>query len=313
MSKRKCKIRILDEVNCIVLGLVEPDVKILVKQFAYRPENYNFNPKYQLGSWDGYIEFFKKTGRTYVNFLPDIIPMLVHMGYAMSVEDLRNTPNIEVPPITNTFFSERGVTDDYGNPWIIRDYQVDMVNALIADLGGVGIAGTGAGKTSMTAALALAFEEATDYRSMIIVPDKNLTDQTFTEYKKFGLDVGQFGGGIKDNEHQHVVSTWQTLKNYPSLVQEFKVVIVDEAHGLRGNVLQTLLNEHGKNIPFRFGVTGTLPKNKCDAASVRATVGEVKYEIPAHKLQEMNYLADLHIDIIQHEFEFHEEYNDYLK
>ena len=128
--------------------------------------------------------------------------------------------------------------------------------------------GTGVGKTSMTAAIALSYEEAADYRSIIIVPDRYLTTQTFDEYKNFTLDVGMYTGKVKDGDHMHIVSTWQTLQNHKSFLQQFKVVVVDECHGLKGPVLKELLLESGKNIPFRFGVTGTLPKGKVDKMSV---------------------------------------------
>jgi len=152
--------------------------------------------------------------------------------------------------------------------------------------------------TSMCAALALSYEKSDGLKSIIIVPDKNLTDQTRSEYEFFGLDVGEYSGDNKDLDHTHIVSTWQSLKNNPKIIQMFQVVIVDECHGLRGNVLTNLLNEHGKNIVVRFGVTGTLPKGDTDAMAIRVAVGNVKYTIPAHILQKQGYLAKLHIDIM---------------
>jgi superfamily II DNA or RNA helicase len=167
--------------------------------------------------------------------------------------------------------------------------------------------------TSMTAAIAKIYEKAANYRSIIIVPDKNLTDQTFREYEFFGLDVGEFSGDRKDMKHQHIVSTWQSLQNNPNVIQDFQVIIVDEAHGLRGNVLTKLLTEYGQDIPYRFGVTGTLPKGESDALAVKIAVGVVHYTIPAHELQDQGYLAKLQIDVIQHIFDFKPKYTQYLE
>lgn len=166
--------------------------------------------------------------------------------------------------------------------------------------------------TSVCAALALAYEKAADFRSLIVVPDKNLTDQTRGQYAMFGLDVGEFSGTNKDTNHMHVVSTWQSLQNRPELVQEFQMIIVDECHGLKGNVLTKLLNEYGKEIPYRFGVTGTLPKEESDKMSVIIAVGSVKYNIPAHKLIADGHLAELQIDILQTEVDLREQYQAYL-
>ena len=311
--KKKCILRILDEVNCVFIGLTPLDIKVLHEKYAILTDNYFFNPQYKLGSWDGSINFFFKTGKTYVYLLDDIIPRVINFGYAIAVDDLRRTPNITPKLIDENFFKDRGVLHPItGEPWIVRDYQVEMINALLKNNGGVGLAGTGAGKTSVTAALAIIYENIADYRSIIIVPDKNLTDQTFEQYANFGMDVGQYGGGIKDGDHQHIVSTWQTLQNHPTFIQQFQVIIVDEAHGLKGKVLQKLLTKYAKDIPFRFGVTGTLPKNACDVMSIHVAVGPIQYEIPAYILQEEGHLAELTINIMQTYLDFTEEYQEYL-
>ena len=77
------------------------------------------------------------------------------------------------------------------------------------------------------------------------------------------------------------------------------MVIVDECQGLRGAVLTKLLNDYGKHISYRFGVTGTLPEGESDAIAVRIAVGSVQYEIPAHVLIEAGHLSTLDIDIIE--------------
>jgi len=165
--------------------------------------------------------------------------------------------------------------------------------------------------TSMCAALALSYERTGALRSLIIVPDTTLTDQTKDAYAYFGLDVGEFSGELKDLDHQHVVSTWQTLKNDPTVITQFKMVIVDEAQGLRGPVLSKLMNEYGKHISYRFGVTGTLPEGESDATAVRVAVGSVQYEIPAHVLIEQGHLSTLNIDIIQLTVNLKKEYENF--
>jgi len=310
-NKKICKIRILDEVNCMVMGLDLNHVEYFNDEYALHAKGYFFSPLYKTGQWDGKINFFSKKGKTFYHLLDELIPRIIALNYSIKVEDLRRAANVTPKSIDENFF-EGVVHSTTGDPWKVRDYQIDMVNALLEAGSGIGLAGTGAGKTSMTAALALSYEYAANLRSIIIVPDKSLTDQTFREYQNFGLDVGQYGAGVKDGDHQHIVSTWQTLQNHPTFIQNFQVIVVDEAHGLRGKVLQGLLNKYGKDIPYRFGVTGTLPKEPADAMSIKMSVGPIRYEIPAHELQAMNQLADLDIDIIQHEIDFEEQYAIYL-
>jgi len=89
-------------------------------------------------------------------------------------------------------------------------------------------------------------------------------------------------------------------------------IIVSNCQGLRGPVLNELLLEYGKNIPYRFGCTGTLPEEEADAMSVRVAVGEVQYEIPAHTLIEKGHLAELKIEILQLEVDFKDKYQQFL-
>lgn len=306
--QRTVTVKLLDQVNCVFTGLSPDHVGYFYEEFAAFAPNYYFNPKFKLGSWDGKIRYFHKTGKTYINLLDDILPMIKGLGYKLKLVDVRKQVNATTPPpITSDFFSHI-INPDDGTAWDVRDYQVDLVNNLIAHGGGVGIAGTGGGKTSMCAAIAKSYEMQSGLRSIIIVPDKNLTIQTREEYASFGIDVGEYSGDVKDYQHQHVVSTWQSLQNNPSLIQDFQVIIVDECHGLRGAVLTKLLNEYAKDVPYRFGVTGTMPKAETDAMSVRIAVGSVKYVIPAHTLQEQGFLAKMHIDIMQLSDNFKEQY-----
>jgi superfamily II DNA or RNA helicase len=312
MNKTTCTIKILDEVNCVFVGLHPDHVGYFYETYGFHAPNYFFNPKFKLGSWDGKIRFFHKTGKTYVYLLDEIIPRVIDLGYKIKIIDNRQEQSV-IPSHVDEHFLSHITNPETGEPWKMRSYQVELVNALIDAGGGVGIAGTGAGKTSCTAVLALAYENAGDLRSIIIVPDKNLTDQTRREYEFFGLDVGEYSGTNKDLNHQHIVSTWQALKNNPKVLQSFNVVIVDECHGLRGNTLLNLLNEYGKNIVFRFGVTGTMPKEKTDAFAVKISVGPVRYQVEAHQLIEQGYLAKLHIDIFQLEVDLQRQYQSYLE
>lgn len=90
-------------------------------------------------------------------------------------------------------------------------------------------------------------------------------------------------------------------------------MVVSNCHGIRGNVLTNLLNEHGKHISHRFGCTGTLPKEETDAMAVRVAIGDVRYTIQAHELITQGYLATLQIEIIQLEEDFMAQYAQFKK
>lgn len=310
MIKRECKVKLLDEVYVQLVGLSDDHLRHFMDKYSILTDNYFFNPRYKLGVWDGKISFFQITGKTYLYLLEEILPQLSRFGYKVSLEDQRST-NVDLPSkITSQIFSHVNHLDT-GEPITIRDYQVEAVNSLIAAGSGVCLAGTGSGKTLCCAALVAAYS-ALGIRSLTIVPDGGLIRQTKAEYLNCGLDAGEYSGTSKDVDHQHVVSTWQSLKNNPLMVNLFQMVIVDECHGLRGNVLQSILTKHAATIPYRFGFTGTLPKSATERMAVHVAVGPVRYEMPASTLIEMGVLAKLHIDVVQLEEDLQTEFQEYL-
>ncbi len=90
-------------------------------------------------------------------------------------------------------------------------------------------------------------------------------------------------------------------------------VLVSNCHNLRGPVLKKIICDHAASIPYRFGVTGTLPKEPIDELAVKISVGQVKYEIPAHELISRGVLASLQIECIQLEEDLHSDYELYEK
>lgn len=304
--KRELRIKILDEANAVLIGLNPSHQEWFYEHYGKRTESYFFDKRYKLGQWDGKIHFFSKTGKTYVALLPYIIQVLKNIGtYKLKLEDYRKD-GVQVDNINENHFSHiiNPLTEE---PFILRYYQVEAINALIDEGGGVCIAGTGAGKTIIAAALVEQYSKKR-LKSIIIVPSEDLIIQTKNDFIMWGLDTGEYSGSEKSINHEHVISTWQALQHNPTIMNNFDVVVVDEAHGLRGKVLQELLTKYGKNIRYRFGLTGTLPKAEVEAMSVKVSVGEVKYEIPAHQLINEGFLSNMEINIYQLKENFIEEY-----
>lgn len=161
--------------------------------------------------------------------------------------------------------------------------------------------------TFMCAALVTAHDKL-NIKSITIVPDQTLIRQTKRDYINCGLDTGEYSGTEKTLNHKHIVSTWQALKNNPQIMNTFDMVIVDECHGLRGNVLQKIICEHASRMSYRFGFTGTLPKDASEKMLVHIAVGPERYTIPAHELQDRGVLSTIQIDILQLEEDLTKEY-----
>lgn len=309
MTKSVCKLRILNEVSCVLVGLRGDHLEMLYKKYSIPTPGYFFNPLYKLGRWDGMTHFIQKNGKTFLYLLDEILPFIVQRGYQIEIEDLRDTIASTPNPIDEDLFKDF-IHPDTGKPVKLRHYQTDGVNSLVNTGYGIVLASTGAGKTILCAALCKTYGDAGN-KTLTIVPSQDLIKQTKRQYISLGMDTGEYSGTSKDLDHQHVVSTWQALKNNPKVVQLFQMVLVDECHGVKGKMLQEILTSHAANIPFRFGVTGTMPPEPADEMSVYTALGPIRYTISAADLIAAGVLAMPHIDIIQLVEDLRDEYAAY--
>jgi len=321
---RQATLTITDEVNVKISGL-ELDVRRkLVNQFKYDVPYARYLPAVRLGRWDGKVSFFALGGSTYVNLLPEIIPILEEYNYDVELDDQREyrTTFDFVPVQENTFaeYTWPPGHPDAGDAISLRDYQVEIINDFLANPQCIQEVATGAGKTIMTAALSHA---VTPYgRSIIIVPNKSLVTQTERDYINMGLDTGVFFGDRKEFGRMHTICTWQSLnvllKNTKNDTADITIgeflegvvcVIVDEVHMAKADALKTLLTGVMSQVPIRWGLTGTVPKEQFEFQAIHVSLGPVVSRLQAAELQDRGVLAQCHVNIVQ--LVDHVEYNNY--
>ena len=194
------KLVIRDEVNVKIEGLDLDARRALVKKFKYQVPYARYLPAVRLGRWDGCVSFFQLGGSTYVNLLPDILPVLENYNYDVELDDQRQyRTTFEFEPVNERTFSDRAWPRGHpqaGQPILLRDYQIDIINRFLTNPQCLQEVATGAGKTIMTAALS---DRVTPYgRSIVIVPNKSLVTQTEADYVNMGLDVGVYFGDRKE-------------------------------------------------------------------------------------------------------------------
>lgn len=296
LPSKVATIRLNDNINCLISGLSQELYADLFKKYGFFKKGYIFSPLYKLGRWDGKVRLFSKNGKTSINFLPEIVPILKARGYKVKFIDERMQFDLTVPTIDETFLEYNGVT--------LGKHQVDCVNAATENGGGIILAGTGSGKTFMTAALCKLYEENLNYRCLIMVPTLDLVNQTHEEISNFSLDVGILSGTNKDTSKTHLVSTWQSLKNVESIISNYQVIIVDEGHSASADVMYKMLNTYGAKCPVRIGLTGTLPKEDAERMQVHYVLGQVVHTVQAHELIDKGWLAKLHLEVITLEEDF---------
>ena len=321
---KRCTIVIRDEVNIKVEGLDLDTRRALVKQFKYDVPYARYLPAVRLGRWDGKVSFFQLGGSTYTNLLPEILPTLEKFDWDIELDDQRDyTTTFAFDQVTESTFAHKTWPDKHtiaGQPIMLRDYQVEIINNFLASPQCIQEVATGAGKTIMTAALSASVEPYG--RSIVIVPNKSLVTQTEADYRNLDLDVGVYFGDRKEFGKTHTICTWQSLnvllKNTKSGVGETTIqdfiegvvcVMVDEVHMAKAEALKTLLTGVMSQIPIRWGLTGTIPKEKFESQALLVSLGPVISKLSASELQGQGVLAQCHVNVVQ--LVDHVEYSNY--
>jgi superfamily II DNA or RNA helicase len=311
------KLVIKDEVNIKIDGLSLDARKKLANSFKYENPYARYHPAVKLGRWDGMVSLFGLGGVGFLSQLERIMEILSKLGIQIDdVEDLRLSANLNFTPVTENYWADQGKVwpkghPAAGTPIMLRDYQVAAINLFLANPQSLQEIATGAGKTITTATLSQISESIG--RSIVIVPNKSLVEQTEEDFIAVGLDVGVYYGDRKDLGKTHTICTWQSLnildkksKNHEHdilTLAEFldgvKTVIVDEVHMAKAEVLKNLLTQNLSNAPVRWGLTGTVPKEKFESEQIFASIGPVVGGIKAHELQAIGVLSNCHVNVVQ--------------
>ena len=148
---------IRDEVNIKVDGLELDARRALVNAFKYDVPGARYLPAVRLGRWDGKVSYFQLGGSTYVNLLPEIIPILEKFNYDIELDDQREYSTVfDFTQIREDSFAHKVWPKTHpmaGEPVVLRDYQVEIINNFLENPQCIQEIATGAGKTVITAAL----------------------------------------------------------------------------------------------------------------------------------------------------------------
>ena len=308
-----CNIIVEDEVNIKLEGLDLTTRRDCVKALKYFLPHARYSAAFKLGRWDGTTSFCSVGGRTYLNLLDKVLPIIEAAGVEITIEDKRTPYSFTFDNVDENYLSHLKWPEGHraaGEPIILRDYQVQAINDCVNNLQGLTIAPTSAGKTIITASLSMIAQKYG--RTIVIVPNKNLVGQTEEDYRNIGLDVGVLFGDRKEYNRKHTICTWQSLnvldkKSKDALDDDqlavfldgLVAVICDEVHSVKNtNVLHTLLTTTFANIPIRWGLTGTIPEEEYNQVSLYSAIGPIIGSLTAKELQDAGHLANCHVNIL---------------
>jgi len=276
--------------NRIELFTDSKDTAIAIqKEFSAFEEGYKHNIRYRSGQWDGKQKFYDviKSKDGWIFYISE--------GFKGRVEKFTGE---KFPAKKKDYTDEINFLKEMQKELPFKPYkhQLKIFLGMANEKNHLGIASVGSGK-SLVIYLLTRYKRLQNKKVLILVPTVDLVNQLkddFVDYRapeKFMGSIQQIGGEFKDKDIKQpvVISTWQSAQK--SNLSSFDVVINDETHLSKADVLQHILSK--PNFEQRLGLTGTMPIIEIDALLLEKQFGQPKTYITAKELIELGLATDL--------------------
>lgn len=257
--------------------------------FTFEVPGARFTPAFKRGGWDGTIKLFKK-GLLYAGLLSKLMAFCEERGHGVTLHN-------------EIFFEEVPWWEDLNLEWLglpatyePRDYQLKAYDHAYRKGRALFLSPTASGKSLIIYALARTHE-----RTLIIVPTVNLVKQMIGDFRDYGYEGEVHGiqaGESRNTDAPIVVSTWQSIaREEPEWVQQFKCVIVDEAHLAKAKTICGIM-EAATNVKYRFGFTGTLDGTPTNEMVLEGLFGPIVRVTTTKALMDSGTIARVKIKVI---------------
>ena len=267
-------------------------LKEVYQFFEYHVKDYQFMPRYQAGQWNGMKSVFRKSTRS----LPyGLLTDLIRFTITQWKDEITLEVDDEVKKIFNSVLKFDPKWDLLYEPYY---YQEETILSALQHKSGIYQLPTASGKSLCISYIIKELYLHTD-QQLIIVPTIMLVKQFKDDMIDYGFDdkiIGMVDKDHKEFDSDIVVSTWQSLKNNNHELPRFQSITIDEVHGVRGNVLHDLLKK--SPAEWRFGFTGTMPKDPLENLQVRSYLGPVLKRYKSSKLAKEGYIATCTINML---------------
>lgn len=288
------KVEKVDAVNMRVTA--DPGIRQeLMGYFSFRPEGYQFSPKYKNKVWDGFI-------RLYNPMKPFLLAGLIEYlkkfcddrEYDLEIENDFN-PKEE---IHDEYVSE--LAEELGLKLKPRDYQIEYVLNALRNNRSLSLSPTSSGKSLIIYLIQQHYNRVYGHRTLIIVPTIGLVHQMAGDFIDYGCnpdDIYKIQGGIdKNTKKAIVISTWQSLIKQPKeWFDQFRVVLGDEAHLYQAKSLQEIMGKLD-GAYYRHGFTGTVSSDsKVHRLLLEGVFGPIRRFVTTKDLIDQGTVANFNV------------------
>jgi len=273
--------------------------------FSFTVPNAKFMPSVKNRFWDGKVRLFSiKTNKVYIGLLPYVDEFCRERGYEFEgIEEVIGEKTRLTDEDVDYFINGDDLIPGLGLPFQPRDYQIDAFKTAVQYGRQLLLSPTASGKSLIIYMLCRWFEgemSLPNCKTVIIVPTTSLVEQMAKDFEEYGYNIPicKIYSGQEVFDAPITITTWQSFSKAPKeVMQQFDVVIGDEAHLFKANTLKGIL-EKMKTTAIRIGTTGTLDGSECHRLQLEGLFGPVKKVISSYQLMEEGTIANIDIQCV---------------
>jgi superfamily II DNA or RNA helicase len=266
--------------------------------FAFKPEGYQFSPKYKARVWDGTIRLFQPMRPVlYVGLYPHLKKFCEQRDYILEAPAEIGEKEI----IEDGYIEE--LAESINCKYKPRDYQIEYIENALKNRRSLSLSPTSSGKSLIIYLIQQHYYQTFGLRTLIIVPTISLVHQMAGDFTDYGCqdDIYTIQGGVdKNTKAPIVISTWQSLIKQPKdWFRQFGCVMGDEAHTFQAKSLTKIMHNL-EDCQYRHGFTGTLKssESKTHRLVLEGCFGEVKKVVSTKKLMDEGTVANFEVKAI---------------
>lgn len=299
--------------NVYMKVIAEPSsLQELSDFFSFKPEGYQFSPKYKARIWDGIIRLMSPfKPYLYIGLLDHLKSFCETREYNLIIDkELNEEENVD----DNYGYS---LATELGIKLTLHDYQNDYIVNAIRKKRSLSLSPTSSGKSLMQYLIAQHYYRTYEHRVLMIVPIISLVSQMRGDFIDYGCDETLIhtisAGANKQSSAAFTISTWQSLQRMPKeYFDQFRVIIGDEAHLFTGKSLTTIM-EKCTEAPYKFGFTGTISSDsKTHQLVLQGLFGTVKRYVSTKNLIDTGKVATFKIKafVLEHDSSMRKQFRD---
>ena len=278
---RKVKITYLD--HFWMQLETDPFTNSFIRKFftVFKPGS-QFSQSFKAGNWSGTILFFTGTNRLPIGLLQELINICNKNEVVIEYSNHRFTLQPAIYPVNENLLPQ--IT--------LRGYQVEAINKCLEQGLGIIKIATGGGKTSIITGVLKAYQPK---MALVVANQINLVMQTRDRMIKYGFpedEIGIIYGGEKDFENKrYVISTIQSILQYPEVYKRAEVLLIDEVKHQQAASYVDLIKRCPAVVRIGFDATPFTYDDQVIDWTIKKCIGDVIYEKSTKELIDMKLLV----------------------